>query len=145
MTSTTVPVSFDWLRVDVDLNLENLCQAVHDIPAEPELVGHVDAVARADLDLPLAAHHLCVRTGDGQACLQAGKQHCFGELAAEGVLTAYCALVRTLRLRLPVCRESKWPWMFIFFLQIHDYIFLFNAEPRVFLETCVEYFFCKVS
>lgn len=83
MTATAVPVSLDRLGIDVNFNLEDLCQSVHDLPAEPELVSHVYAVAWADLYLPLTAHDLGVGARDGQACLEASKQHCFGELAPE--------------------------------------------------------------
>lgn len=153
MTAAAVPVALDGFGVEVDLDPELLGQALHDVPAEPELVGRVDAAAGPDLDLPLAAHHLRVGARDGQACLEAREQHCFRELAAERVLAAHAALVRPLRLRLPVPRESERPGLFdfllvfllVFRLQIHDYVLLLDAEPRIFILTCVEYFLGKVS
>jgi len=80
---TPIPVALDRFRVDVNLHLVDLGQPIHDVPAEPELVGHINAVAWANLDLPLPAHNLGVGARHCQASFEAMEHHCFGKFAPE--------------------------------------------------------------
>lgn len=89
VASASVPVSFDRLGSLVDLDIEFFSQSVHDLPAAPELVCHVDAQDRAHLDFPLAAEHLCVRAADSQACLQTMEHKGLRVGSSVLVLTAY--------------------------------------------------------
>ena len=54
------------------LSLRNSAsRADHEVARHPEVVTLVDALARADLELPLAGHHLRVLPRDGHARVQA--------------------------------------------------------------------------
>lgn len=89
VASASVPVSLDGLRSLVDLDIEIFSQSVHDLPAAPELVCHVDAQDWPHLDFPLAAEHLCVSAADSQTCLQTMEQEGLRVGSSVLVLSAY--------------------------------------------------------
>ena len=49
-----------------------LGDAVQQEASHPEVVSHLDALARPDLELPLGGHHLGVGARDVHAGVQAG-------------------------------------------------------------------------
>jgi len=138
-----VPVALDRLGTDVDLDVEVFGASLHDVAHEPELVGHVDADARAHLDFVLAAHHLAVGARDVEACLQTLEQERVGERTSEAVFAADRAVVWALRLWITVRRETEWPWSSS--VQRHDALFLFDAEPWFLFRACIKYLFGLVT
>lgn len=143
MGAAAVPVALDGLGVQVDGDVEVLSDAVHDLPGHPQLVGHVDTVAGADLDLPLAAQHLRVGARDRDACVQAVEDQGLGKVAAVAVFTAYRAVLGPLRLSIAVAREAQRPGPVL--RQAHEALFLLNAEPRVLLGFLSEDLLCEVA
>lgn len=68
----TVPVTGDGLGLDRDLGAKLLGNAGEEETSEPELVTHLNAVARTDLELPLGGHDLGVGARDLDAGVEAG-------------------------------------------------------------------------
>lgn len=67
-----VPVALQGLGVERDLDAKLLGHSVQQVSGHPQLVGHGDALAGADLVLPLGRHHLGVDAGDVDAGVQTG-------------------------------------------------------------------------
>jgi len=88
VASGTIPITFDRFGRDVDFDVEVFGDAVHDVAHQPQLVGHVQPHARADLYFVLPAQDLSVRAGDGQASHQALEHQRVRERTAERVLAA---------------------------------------------------------
>ena len=65
VTSSTVPLSGERLRVEGDLDSPLLSDSDKEESSHPEVVSHVDSGARSDLEFPLTRHDLGVDTGDG--------------------------------------------------------------------------------
>ena len=72
MTTSTIPVTLQWLWMEGDLDTELFGDSFQQVSGHPQLVSHLDALARTDLELPLGRHDLGVDTGDGDARVEAG-------------------------------------------------------------------------
>lgn len=131
-----VPVALDGLRRQVDLHVEVLGSAHHDLAREPELVAHVDAYAGPDLHLPLPAHHFRVGARDREAGLQTVDHDSVRELAADRVFAADRAVVGALRLRLAVGGEAERPGLAA--VERHHAVLLLHAEPGLLAQVGVE-------
>ena len=71
MRARAVPVALDRLRVERRRDAEVLGDAVQQPARDPQLVGDVERAERADLELPLAGHHLGVDAGDPETGFEA--------------------------------------------------------------------------
>jgi len=60
----SVPVTWNWLRVERDLDTKVLSDSVKEITSEPQLVTHFNTLTGSDLELPLRWKHLSVNTRD---------------------------------------------------------------------------------
>jgi hypothetical protein len=67
----TVPVALEGLGVERGLDSPLLTDTEEEETGHPEVVAHVDTLARADLELPLRRHHLGVDTRDVDTGIQA--------------------------------------------------------------------------
>jgi hypothetical protein len=92
----TVPVTGDGLGVDGDLGAKVLGDAVEEEAGGPEVVTHLDALAGADLELPLGRHDLGVSAGDVDAGVQAGLVVSVDNVALDDLASAYTAVVGAL-------------------------------------------------
>ena len=71
MTPSTVPVTSQRLGVEGDLDGPLLGKADEEVTSHPEVVTHLDALTRANLELPLGRHDLGVDTADFDTRVQA--------------------------------------------------------------------------
>ena len=65
-----VPVALEGLGVERDLDAPLLGDADKEVARHPEVVAHGDALAGADLELPLGGHDLGVDAGDVNASVE---------------------------------------------------------------------------
>ena len=72
VAASTVPVTLERLGVEGNLDLPQLGHTDEEVACHPEVVAHLDTLARADLELPLRRHDLGVDTGDVDASVKAG-------------------------------------------------------------------------
>ena len=94
--ASAVPVTGDGLGVEGDLGAELLRHAVEEETSEPEVVTHLNAVARADLELPLGGHDLGVGAGDLDASVQAALVVGLNDVTLDNLASTDTAVVGTL-------------------------------------------------
>lgn len=92
----TVPGTLDGLGVQGDLDAKVLGDAREEEARDPELVAHGDALAGADLKLPLGGHDLGVGAGDEEAGVETGLVVGLDDVAHNDLGGADTAVVRTL-------------------------------------------------
>jgi hypothetical protein len=93
----TVPVAGDGLGRERDQNTELLRNPVEQETRHPQLVPHLDALAGADLVLPLGGHDLGVDTGNVDAGVHAGLVVGLDDVTAVDLAGTDTAVVRALR------------------------------------------------
>ena len=71
VASSAVPVTGQRLGVEGNLNTPLLGKTDEKVTGHPEVVTHLDTLARSDLELPLGRHDLGVDTADLNASIQA--------------------------------------------------------------------------
>ena len=125
VAASTVPVSWDGLGVERDDDSELLANTLKNVARHPEVVAGVDSGAGANLVLPLARHDLTVDTGDGDAGEHACGVVSLHNGAAEGVLGADRAIVRSLGARLSALGPPEGGLA----ITLEEGVLLLNAEP----------------
>lgn len=93
----TVPVARDGLRVDRHLGAELLSDAVEQESSEPEVVTHLNAEARANLELPLSGHNLGVDARDVNTRVEAGTVVGLNDITLNDLTGTNTAVVWALR------------------------------------------------
>jgi hypothetical protein len=121
----TVPVAGDGLGIEADDDVVDLADAEQQEARHPEVVAHLDALAWADLVLPLAGHDLGVGAGDLHTGVQAGAVVVLDDLAAEHAVGAGRAVVRTLGAGEAALGPAQRP-----LLGREHGVLLLDAEPR---------------
>ena len=71
VTSSTVPFTGQGLGVERDLDTPLLGKTDEEVAGHPEVVAHLDTLARANLELPLGRHDLGIDTADLDTSVQA--------------------------------------------------------------------------
>src|SRR5690606_5934365 len=102
-----VPVALDRLGVEGRRDVELLGGPVEQPASDPQLVGNLQRTERADLELPLAGHHLGVDAGDAEAGGEAVVEVLLDDLAAEDLVGADAAVVAALRGRVALRGEAQ--------------------------------------
>mmetsp|Transcript_9169 Transcript_9169/g.28436 ORF Transcript_9169/g.28436 Transcript_9169/m.28436 type:complete len:443 (-) Transcript_9169:18-1346(-) len=120
-----VPVALLGLGVEVDVDVLGLAEAQERPAGDEGVIPRLDALARADLVLPLARHHLGVGAAELQPHPQAQRVVLLGDGAAVGDVDAGAAVVRALRRRLAAVGGP--PERAPVALQ---HVLLLKAEPR---------------
>ena len=64
-----------------NLHTPLLCNSNEEIASDPELISHGNAVARANLELPLRRHNFGVDAADPDASIETGTIVCFDQIA----------------------------------------------------------------
>mmetsp|Transcript_2902 Transcript_2902/g.8567 ORF Transcript_2902/g.8567 Transcript_2902/m.8567 type:complete len:350 (+) Transcript_2902:106-1155(+) len=122
----SVPVALDGLGLEGHEDVEVLGHAVQDVTAHPELIPSLDAHARADLVLPLAGHHLRVRTRDLDTGVTACDVVSFGDGAAEHAVRPCAAIIRTLWSRISAFGPAERSGL----IHVEQSVLLLYAKPR---------------
>jgi len=81
--TSSVPVTRDGLGVERDLGTELLSNAGEEESGNPEVITHLNAKARTDLELPLGGHDLGVSSRDDDAGVQASLVVSLDDITAE--------------------------------------------------------------
>lgn len=76
----------NWLGLDRDLGAELLGNTVEQEPSEPEVVTHLNALAGADLELPLGGHDFGVGSGDLDTGVKAAPVVCLDDVTLDNLL-----------------------------------------------------------
>ena len=92
-----VPVADHGLGVERDVDAKVFGDAVQDVARHPQIVAHLDALARAHLELPLGRHDFGVGAADLDAGVERGAVVGLDDVAAEDFVGADAAVVGTLR------------------------------------------------
>lgn len=128
----TVPVTGDGLGVERDLSTELFGDTVEEETRDPEVVTHLDTLARANLVLPLSGHDLGVDTGDVDTGVQAGLVVSLNDVTAVDLAGSDTAVVRTLRTRETALGPAVWPSV-----GAKEGVFLLKTEPEVLAGVCL--------
>lgn len=92
----TVPVTGHGLGCHGNAGTKDLSHTVQQETGNPELVTHINALARTDLELPLGGHDLGVGAGDVDASVEACLVVCLDDVALDDLAGTNTAVVRTL-------------------------------------------------
>ena len=122
--TSSVPVAWDWLRVEGDLGSKLLSNAAEEETGEPKLVTHLDTVTWTDLELPLCWHDLGVGTRDLDAGVQAGLVVSLDDVTAENLAGTDTAIVWTLWSWVTVDWPSVWAVR-----HVEESVLLLKTEP----------------
>ena len=95
MSTSTIPVSGHWFGVKGDDDPEFLGNPVQNEPGHPQLVGHLDALAGSDLELPLSGHHLCIGACNLNASVETGSVVAFQDVSSISPVGSNCTVVRS--------------------------------------------------
>ena len=99
--------------------------AVEQPAGHPQLVGDVERAQRADLELPLAGHHLGVDARDAEAGVEARLEVRLDDVTAEHLVGADAAVVEALRRGEAVRREAERAAV------LEERVLLLDAEQRL--------------
>jgi len=128
VTTSTVPVTLERFRVERNLDTEFLGDSLEEISCHPEVVTHLNALARTDLEFPLGGHDFGVNTADFDTRVQAGLVVCFYDIASVDLAGTDTTVVWTLwsweTADGPAVRSAE---------GIEESILLFKTEPRIVL------------
>ena len=97
MAAGAVPVALLRLGGEADHDVVVLGDALQQPAGDVEVVADLGHAGRADLELPLAGHHLGVGAGDLEAGVDARLGVLLDDVAAEDLVGADAAVVRALR------------------------------------------------
>jgi len=96
MAASAVPVTRDGLGVERDDDAKVFGDAVEEVAGHPEMIAHFDALAGADLELPLTGHDLGIDTRDIDTGIETGLVVGLDNITAKDLLGADTAVVRAL-------------------------------------------------
>jgi len=83
VAASAVPVTLEGFGVEGNLDAPLLSNSDEEITGHPEVVTHGDTLTRADLELPLGGHDLCIDTADVDARVQTSSVVSFDEITSE--------------------------------------------------------------
>jgi hypothetical protein len=118
--------------VERDLCAEFIGNTVKEETSDPEMVTHINALARADLEFPLGGHSLSAGTRDVDTCIQASLVVSLYNVSAEDFASTYTAIVWTLRTQ----ETIDWPAIRPV-RHIKKCVFLLKTEPWLMLLVCL--------
>jgi hypothetical protein len=78
------------------------------LPGHPELITHLNSLARSNLELPLGGHDLGVGARDLNACVKTGSVVSFDNVSTVDVVGADSAVVRSLGSWVSLLGPSVW-------------------------------------
>lgn len=120
----TVPVTWDWLGVEGDLDTEFFSDTVEEVTGTPEVVTHLDTLAGTDLEFPLRWKNLSVDTRDLDASVQAGLVMSLDNITAVDIASTDGTVVWTLWTWETTLGPAIWPTV-----GIEESVLLLKTEP----------------
>jgi len=89
VAASTIPIARERLGVERHLDTPLLSNADKEVTSHPEMVTHGDALAGANLELPLRGHNLGVDTADVDASVQAGAVVGLDQITGKDLASTY--------------------------------------------------------
>ena len=83
VTASTVPIALERFGVEGDFDAPLLGDTDEEVTSHPEVVTHGNALARADLKLPLSRHHLGIDAADVDTSVETCAIVSFDEITGE--------------------------------------------------------------
>ncbi len=140
----TVPVAFDWLAMELNVDAVFLTNAHQDVASDPDLVRCSLCAFAEDLEFPLTFCHFSVDAFVVDACLDAEVEVFFNDRASDVAYSfkANAAIVWALWSWVTVFWEAEWATVLV------EEIFLLETDPEtwIFFDrcTCIGYVRCAV-
>ena len=100
MSSSTIPVSLHWLRIQWANHAKVFTDTVKNETSNPQMVTHLNAFTRPNLEFPLGGHHLCIGSCDLDTSVEAGFVVSFNDGTAKDLIGTYTTVVWA-------CKEKK--------------------------------------
>lgn len=119
-----VPVTWDWLGVEGDLDAEFFSDTVEEVTGSPEVVTHLDTLAGTDLEFPLGWKDFSVDTRDLDAGVQAGLVVSLDDITAVDVAGTDGAVVWALWTWETALGPAIWPT-----IGVEEGVLLLKTEP----------------
>lgn len=85
VASSTVPVTSEGLGVEGDLDCPLFGDTNKEVSGHPKVITHGNTLTRADLELPLGRHNLCVDTRNVDTGVEAGAIVRFDQVTSENL------------------------------------------------------------
>jgi hypothetical protein len=85
--------------VEGNLDTPLLCNSNEEIASDPELISHGNALARANLELPLRRHNFGIDAADPDASIKTGTIVGFDQIAGNDPSGTSTTVIRSLRAR----------------------------------------------
>jgi hypothetical protein len=120
----TVPVTRDGLGLQGHLGAELFSDTVEKETGDPQVVTHLDTLARADLEFPLGGHDLGVGARDLDTGVQASLVVGLDDVSADDLTSTDTTVVRTLGRREAVLGPAVWV-----VIHIEEGVLLLQTEP----------------
>lgn len=130
MTSTSIPVSFNWLGMERYSCSFIFSHAREQVSSHPQIVTNLDAWRRTNLELPLACKYLSVRSCNSNTCIQTCLVMLLHDGATECIMNPAGAVVLTLRFEITTNRPTNRP-KDIPSIVLKEYVLLLNTEPWI--------------
>jgi hypothetical protein len=96
VASSAIPITSQGLGVERDLDTPLLGNADEEVAGHPEMVTHINARARANLELPLRRHDLSVDTADVDTGVEAGAIVSLDQVTGENLASTYVMTGRSI-------------------------------------------------
>jgi hypothetical protein len=128
----TVPVTGNGLGVERDLSTEFFGDTVEEETRNPEVVTHLNTLARTNLVFPLSGHDLGVNTGDVDAGVHAGLVVSLNDVTAVDLAGSDTAVVGALGTGETTLGPAVWPSV-----GAKEGVFLLETEPEVLAGMCL--------
>ena len=130
MTSTSIPVSFNWLGMIRYGDSFVFSDARQQVSSHPQIVTNLDAGRRTNLKLPLASKYLSVGSCNSNACIQTCLVMLLHDGATECIMNPTRTVVLPLRFQITSDRPTNWP-KDITSIVLKEYVLLLNTEPWI--------------
>mmetsp|Transcript_82 Transcript_82/g.213 ORF Transcript_82/g.213 Transcript_82/m.213 type:complete len:609 (-) Transcript_82:352-2178(-) len=133
VAASTVPVTLLGLRVEGADAVVLFGDAQHDVSGHGQVVAHLDATARSNLEFPLSRHDLSVDARDLDAGLHAHLVVLIRHRPADGNVVARTCVVRALRgwLGIVLVEAQGCLRLLAHAAWLHQGVLLLDAEPRI--------------
>jgi len=124
METRSVPVTWDWLGVEGDLDTKVLSNSVEEVTGDPKFVAHRNSLAWPNLEFPLGWKNLSVDTRNLDASVQASLVVSLNNVTAVDFASTNTTVVWPLR----TGETSLWSSVWVSIL-VEEGIFLLKTKP----------------
>jgi len=145
MAASSVPVSFNWLWIKRNRNVEVFSDSKHKISCQPHVVSNFDTLTGSDLVFPLARHYFSISSRNFKTCIKACSIMCIANNSSKASCSSSRAVVWSLRSGKPALWPTKRPVINMRSLYWKQSVFLLNSKPWFWIFCQIHNLSCKVS